>query len=236
MGSDVNVSAVILAGGSGSRLNSDKPKQYLEIGGRAVLSYCIETFHKLPFVSEIVIVAAKEWLSYVKTNITDPYTYEKDILLAEGGSVRQQSSLCGVLAAKEPYVMIHDGARPFVSAADIERLYLSVLANKAAILAVPVTDTIKEAGPRLRIKRTLCRDMLWAARTPQAFCRKTLLEAQHKAKTAGFEGTDDAQVMEFAGVNAAIVEGGQGNIKITTNEDLLYADFILERTNGRTKL
>jgi len=232
MDSEPKVSAVILAGGSGLRLSSDIPKQYLEIGREPVLTYSIKLFDRLPFVNEIVIVAAKEWLNYVEVNIIASYSYEKPIRLVAGGEHRQESSFNGVLAANEPYVMIHDGARPFAGSVDIEQLYLSVVEFKAAVLAVPVTDTIKEAACDMQIIKTTPRDRLWAAQTPQAFCREILIKAHRKALSCNFLGTDEASLLEFLGEKVMIVEGSRQNIKITTQEDLVFADFLLRRNKS----
>lgn len=226
-----SVSAIMLAGGSGSRIaahhSSDTPKQYLEIGGKSVLSHSVDTFLQLPFVDEIIIVTAREWLDYCKTRAIESHA---KIKFAEGGKTRQESSFNGVIAATCPYVMVHDGARPFVSGDDIERLYGRMITEGAAILAVPVTDTVKEVDEMAgsaRIKRTLERNTLMAAVTPQAFRRDLLLKAHEAAQKAGFSGTDDASLLEHMGESVAVVEGSSGNIKITTKEDLDYAEFVV---------
>ena len=225
---DYKVSAVILAGGSGTRLSADRPKQYLNIGDRPVLAYSLDIFDRLSFVSEIIVVASEDRIDYCKTNIIAPARCKKDIKLTEGGTTRQESSLKGVMAASAPYIMIHDGARPFASAPDIERLYAKMLKSKGgAVLAVPVTDTIKEAEANMQIVRTVERDALWAALTPQAFSRERLIYAHNAALKSGFSGTDDASLLEYIGEKVSIVEGSPSNIKITTNEDLLYADFLV---------
>jgi len=227
------VSAIILAGGSGTRAanhnSSTTPKQYLEIGGKPVLSYSVEVFLRLSFVDEIIIVAASEWLDYCKKHVVKP---NNKIKFAEGGKTRQESSLNGVKAANSPYVMIHDGARPFVMPDDIERLYSSVISNNAAILAIPVTDTVKEVEKvdgAFQVTRTICRNSLMAAVTPQAFKRDLLLKAHEKALYSGFSCTDDSSLLEYMGESVTIVMGSSENIKITTREDLIYADYIVGR-------
>lgn len=212
---------------------SDVPKQYLEIGAKPVLSYSINTLASLPFIGEIIVVAASEWLEHCKTNIIDPFVSQSavNIKLVNGGETRQESSRNGVIASTLPYVMIHDGARPFVSAEEIERLYSCMIAEGAAILATPITDTVKELSETrpARIKRTVERSFLWAAATPQAFERETLLNAYDMALKLSFSGTDDASLLEHAGASVTIVEGSRKNIKITTIDDLIYADFLVRR-------
>ena len=233
------VSAIILAGGSGTRISShsgsDIPKQYLEIDGKPILSYSIDTFLSLPFVGEIIVVLAREWMEFCESNIIGPIprTSPVNIRLVEGGSNRQMSSLNGVKNANLPYIMIHDGARPFVRAEDIERLYDTLHSSGSAILGVPITDTIKEVSiidDHTQIERTIPRDTLLGAVTPQAFEREVLLMAHEFAIKSGFSGTDDASLLENMGERVTIIQGDSANIKITTHEDLVYADFLVRRT------
>jgi len=234
-----DVSAVILAGGKGTRIasnsSSDIPKQYLEIGGKPVLSYSVDTFSSLPFISEIIVVASREWLNYCNTHVVEPNAgREVNIKLVEGGIDRQESSLNGVKAASAPYVMVHDGARPFVSPDDIRLLYARLLSAGAAILAIPIINTIKEVAETLegtKIVRTVPRDTLLGAVTPQAFQRDLLIEAHRLAQESNFSGTDDASLLEHMGSDVEVVTGSPANIKITTNEDLVYADFLVRMFN-----
>lgn len=229
MADNSSVSAIILAGGSGIRLASELPKQFLDLGGKPILARSIAVFDKLSFIGEIVVVVSEAWLDYSKANIIESYEWNKPVTLVKGGKERSESSYFGVLAASCPYVMIHDGARPFVSADDIEKLYKLMLKEDNAILACPVTDTIKKAGLDLKISHTFDRANLFAAMTPQAFLKKDILNAHIHAKSHDFIGTDDAGTLEFFGLRATIVEGSPANIKITTEKDLLLAEFLLGR-------
>ncbi|MCL2566259.1 MAG: 2-C-methyl-D-erythritol 4-phosphate cytidylyltransferase [Defluviitaleaceae bacterium] len=224
---DSSVSAVILAGGSGTRLSANIPKQYLNIGDKPVLAYSLDVFNTLSFVGEIIVVAAEDMLDYCRNNIIELFCSKKPVKLVKGGAFRQESSFKGVIAASSPYVMVHDGARPFAAADDITRLYKTMLVNNSAILAAPVTDTIKETTQDAQIMRTIERDNLWAAATPQAFLRETLIKAHKMALDTNFVGTDDASLLEFIGEKVTIVECSSRNIKITTSEDLVFADFLV---------
>lgn len=232
----MKVSAIILAGGSGTRLanhtKSDTPKQYLEIGGKPVLSYSVDVFLDLPFVDEIIVVTANEWMEYCKVNVIDPLMRQNhaNIKLVEGGSNRQESSFCGVKNATLPYIMIHDGARPFVRVCDIEKLYDTLCLGSSAILGVPVTDTIKsliKVNETAYVDCTIPRDTLMSAATPQAFRRDLLLAAHELAAGSNFIGTDDASLLEYMGESVVIIQGSSMNIKITTHEDWVYADFLV---------
>jgi len=227
---DTKISAIILAGGVGSRVASDTPKQYLKIGGKYILSRSIEAFLDLTFVSEVIVVASGEWMEHCRENVILPLeaNYGVKIKLIEGGKDRQASSYNGVKTANESLVMIHDGARPFVSREDMEKLYESVIISGAAILGVPITDTIKEVADG-QITRTIPRTMLMGAVTPQAFSRDRLLLAHEFALKSGFAGTDDASLLEHMNERVEILASSRKNIKITTQEDLVYADFLAGR-------
>jgi len=227
---DTKVTAITLAGGVGSRLASDAPKQYLKISGKYILSRSIEALLGLTFVGEVMVVVSGEWMEYCRENITKPLEadYGVKIKLIEGGKNRQESSLNGVKAATQPFVMIHDGARPFVKRADIERLYEAMKISGAAILGVPITDTIKEVADG-QIARTIPRDSLLGAVTPQAFSRELLLSAHEFALKSGFLGTDDASLLEHMNERVEILASSRENIKITTQEDLVYAEFLVGR-------
>jgi len=231
---NTNITAIILAGGVGSRLTagglSDVPKQYLKIGGEYILSRSIEAFLGLSFVGEVIVVVSGGWMEYCRENIVRPLEteYSIEIKLIEGGKDRQESSLNGVRAATMPFVMIHDGARPFVSREDIGRLYEAVVASGAATLGVPITDTIKEVEDG-QIARTVPRDSLMGAVTPQAFSRKKLLLAHEFALKSGFVGTDDTSLLEYINERVMMLASSRKNIKITTQEDLVYAEFLAGR-------
>ena len=148
-----------------------------------------------------------------------------------GGQVRQQSVMAGLesLGGQYDVVLIHDVARPLVRAQMIERVAAAAAATGAAIAAVRATETVKSVSRSGVIRRTLTRDGLWFARTPQGFRRELILDAHRRAAQQGFTGTDDAQLVERLGEPVAVIEDDCQNIKITTPADLDAAEAILRR-------
>ncbi len=210
--------ALILAGGSGTRLGADVPKQYLDLGGRAVLRRSIEAFRNHPAVSAVrVVIGSGDRALYDRAveglDLPPP---------AEGGATRQESGLRGLesLAEFSPdLVLIHDAARPFVDAATIDRVIAALDTHPAALPGVPVADTLKKAeGAPLLVGETVDRASLWRAQTPQGFRYADILAAHRAA--AGGNLTDDAAVAQQAGLAIAMVLGSEDNYKITTREDL----------------
>ena len=210
--------ALILAGGSGTRLGADVPKQYLDLGGRAVLRRSIEAFRNHPAVSAVrVVIGSGDRALYDRAveglDLPPP---------AEGGATRQESGLRGLESLAEfapDLVLIHDAARPFVDAATIDRVIAALDSHPAALPGVPVADTLKKAeGAPLLVGETVDRSGLWRAQTPQGFRYADILAAHRAA--AGGTLTDDAAVAQHAGLAVAMVLGSEDNYKITTREDL----------------
>ena len=210
--------ALILAGGSGTRLGADVPKQYLDLGGRAVLRRSIEAFGNHPAVSAVrVVIGSGDRALYDRAveglDLPPP---------AEGGATRQESGLRGLESLAEfapDRVLIHDAARPFVDAATIDRVIAALDTHPAALPGVPVADTLKKAeGAPLLVGETVDRSGLWRAQTPQGFRYADILAAHRAA--AGSNLTDDAAVAQQAGLAVAMVLGSEDNYKITTREDL----------------
>jgi 2-C-methyl-D-erythritol 4-phosphate cytidylyltransferase len=151
-----------------------------------------------------------------------------------GGASRQDSVFAALRAMERPtdFVLVHDGARPFVTADVTERVIEQAREHGGAIVAVPVKDTIKQASENGTVHKTIPRERLWAAQTPQAFSYELLYRAHESAEADGFLGTDDAELVErLGGAAIAIVEGSYENLKITTPEDLIVAERIAA---GRT--
>jgi len=229
------ISAVILAGGSGTRMTGDIPKQYLEIGGKPILNYSVDAFESAGCIDEIILVVPPGKVEYCRQNIVERGNYDKISKIVEGGATRQESSLKGVLAADSAsdFVMIHDGARPFIQRDEIEKMAEKLAVSHAVIMAVPVKDTIKKISPAETIEETLERKSLWAALTPQAFKRELIIEAHKYANEIGFQGTDDASLVEIMGKKVNILKGSYLNIKITTKEDMVFAEAILAHRRGK---
>ncbi len=207
------VAACILAAGSGRRMEMDRPKQFLPVEGLPMVIKTIGVFAAASCIDEIILVTAGDQLQYCRELLEQhPCDKIKDIVC--GGQRRQDSSLAGVEATDAEVVLIHDGARPFVSEETIEKVVAATFANGAAIAAVPVKDTIRKR------EYTLPREELFMVQTPQGFRRSLLLEAFAKAEKDGFLATDDAGLVERLPHRIQLVEGNYDNIKITTREDL----------------
>ncbi len=232
-------SAIVLAGGSGKRMGSDIPKQYMLLNGKPVLSYCLEAFEKSP-VDEIVLVTRAGDESYCLENVIKPYQIDKCTGVVFGGKERYDSVLAGLKQAKGDYVLIHDGARPFVSQDLIQRMMETVVTEKAAAAAVPVTDTIKEADETEYAVGTVDRSVLRAMQTPQAFDRSLLLRGYEQILAEGnglSNVTDDAMIMEKTGLcRVKLVMGDYNNRKLTTKEDKIWANFFAKSVDAHPML
>lgn len=208
------VAAIIVAAGSSSRLAGDVPKVYRRTGGKMVLEQALEPFLQHPNISSVLVVANPQHAHLYKE------LHEQGMWFCAGGKTRQESVYAGLdaLADNPPdWVLVHDAARPLVSREVIDRVLAALATHAAAIPCTPVKDTIKQASPQGTVGATLPRGDLRAAQTPQGFHYAALLAAHMAAK--GNEYTDDAAIMEAAGVPVAIVEGCEQNQKLTTLAD-----------------
>ena len=219
----MHVAAIIAAGGTGTRVGAAVPKQLLDLGdGTIMLSRCVETFLKCDAVDEIVI-AIGPGMGF-GSDVAPP----KPIAVAGGGARRQDSVANALARVSEAadLIVIHDAARPFVTTELIENTIRAAAKHGAAIAALPATDTIKQAMERhpdgtWRIRATLPRDTIYLAQTPQAFRRRVLQDALDAAADETF--TDEAMLVERAGLPVHLVAGDPANIKITTPHDLVVA-------------
>lgn len=225
------ISAVVLSAGKGTRMNSAVAKQYLELNGKPVIYYALKAFED-SIVDEIVLVAGKEDIEYVEKKIVKANGFRKVRAVVEGGEYRFSSVYNGLKAAdpETEYVFIHDGARPFVSAEMIEKLYSAVKEKKTAVAACPVKDTIKITDDEGRVVQTPQRSSLWQVQTPQAFSYGLAKAAYDKLMAAGDRNvTDDAMVVETYGKNPVyLVNTGYTNIKVTTPEDMVIAEAFMK--------
>ena len=221
-------SAIIVAGGRGSRFNSEIPKQFIEIVGKPVIVHTLERFERCSDVDEIILVLPQEFIDeFGKTSVFSSIT--KLINLVPGGATRSESVRNGLDAvdAAADVVAIHDGARPLVSVDEISRTLDAARANGAACLVSAVTDTIKEVRDGV-IVRTHDRTQLRRALTPQAFRVQFIREALERTGL-GESITDDSMAVESLGHTVFAVEGSPRNIKITHREDLAIAEMYLRR-------
>lgn len=219
------VSALIAAGGRGLRLGADRPKQFLEIGGQSILERTIACFAGHPAVAEVVVAVPAEFVAVMEARAAA--LGWNGVRFVEGGPRRQDSVERALLAARADadVVAVHDAARPFVSADLIARTVAAAAEYGAAIAALPVRDTVKQAagavGDSTRpIAGTLPREDIFLAQTPQAFRREVLRQAFALAAAQEADVTDEAMMVERAGHLVQLVEGEVANVKITTPEDL----------------
>jgi 2-C-methyl-D-erythritol 4-phosphate cytidylyltransferase len=230
----VHVTAIVAAAGRGTRLGTRK--QFLDLQGKPVAAWCLETFAGSALITDIVIACEADEAEECE-RVARRCCGRKLRAVVSGGERRQDSVFAGLRAAAPDatYVLVHDGARPFVSEDLIARALEAAQTTGASVVAIPVKDTIKQSGPTGIVTRTVPREQLWAAQTPQVFAYDVLYKAYEAAETEGFVGTDDAMLVEWAGTaQVAIVEGSSDNIKITTPEDLALAERIAKRHLAQT--
>ena len=225
------VTAIVLAGGKGSRMNSETPKQYLPLLGKPVLFYSLFAFEQSE-VDEIVLVTAGGEEEYCKKEILERYHLTKVKAVVQGGKERYHSVLQGLLGAKNAeYVLIHDGARPLISVPVINASINKVKEDKACVVGVQAKDTIQLTDEQGVIAETPDRNLVWIAQTPQCFEYQTALSSYYKAIEAGdHKITDDAMVVrKYSNQPVTMLQGEYENIKITTPEDLTVAEGFLKR-------
>ena len=225
----MRVAVIVAAGGRGERLGAAVPKQFLPLGGRTLLARSVAAFRQIPTVREIVVVLPPD-LAAEGAALLEPHSGGADLRIVAGG-VRRQDSVARGFAAVSPdadIVLVHDAARPLVGRDVIERAIGGAARWGAAIAAVRAHDTVKEAaedGETPPIARTLARDRIWLAQTPQAFRRHVLAEAIALGER-GVEATDEAALAELAGHEVRLVPGDPRNLKITTEVDRRLADAL----------
>lgn len=222
--------AIIVAAGKSERFGDPLPKQFHEVAGRPLLSWAIEKFEIASSIAKIVVVVAADYRLETTRKIIDPFGFNKVVKVVSGGDSRQQSVLKGLEALPESVkvVAIHDGVRALVSPEDIDKVVKLALAEKAAMLAVPATDTLKKVKNHSVIE-TLDRSQIWLAQTPQAFEYQLILKAHLKFadNPKGTIVTDDASLVEALGIKVKVVKPSSLNLKITTAEDMNYAETVL---------
>lgn len=221
---------IVVAAGKGRRMGTSESKQFLPIAGKPILVYTLEVFETMEEADTVVLVVGSEDMTRCEQYIRR-YGLRKVRKIVAGGAERQESVYLGLqaLAASVEWVLVHDGVRPLAEKGAISRCFQKAQNVGAAVLAVPVKDTIKRVDDAGRIAATPERKSLWSMQTPQAFRRSLLLEAHERARADGFFGTDDAMLVERLGYSVHVVEGDYANIKITTQDDLLWAQFLLQK-------
>lgn len=219
---------VIPAAGQGKRMKAGRNKLFIELKGDPVIIHTLRVFDSHRPCEKIILVINEREREHFQQLLTD-YPFQTAIELVAGGDERQHSVYKGLKAVKqEKIVLVHDGARPFIKHEQIDKLIAEAEQAGAAILAVPVKDTIKRVQD-LQVCETIERSSLWAVQTPQAFRLSLLMKAHAEAEYRGFLGTDDASLVEeMEGGSVRVVEGSYTNIKLTTPDDLTSAEAIME--------
>ena len=222
-------SAVIVAGGKGTRMASDINKQYLELNGKAVLAHTIDQFENCPMIDEIIIVTGADEVEYCTEHIWKKYGFSKINSVVPGGKERQDSVYNGLLgiSPSAQIVLIHDGARPLIRREQIEASIEGALETGACVVGVPVKDTVKICDQNQIILETPSRDTLWAVQTPQTFRYDWILQAYEEGIKNNLQVTDDAMMVEALGYPVKMIRGCYDNIKITTPEDLVIAKSMM---------
>lgn len=222
------VSAVIAAGGRGTRMGAGFNKVFMKLDKEEILLHTMRTFNESPFVDEIVVVTGVNDVERVR-QLADENRISKLAAVAVGGATRRASVYNGICSSSGDIVAIHDGARCLVSAEEIERVISDCKEYGAAALGVTCKDTLKAADENGFIAGTIDRSRTYRIQTPQVFKRDMIVEAHEKAIEEHFEPTDDCALIERYGGKVKITEGSYDNIKLTTPEDIAVAEKILER-------
>ena len=223
--------AVVLAAGQGKRMNSKVQKQFLELEGKPLVYYSLKCFQDSGLIHEIILVTGAESVSFCKEEIVEKYGLTKVTKVIPGGKERYDSVYQGLLACRDTeYVLIHDGARPFITEEIIQRGMQGVKKTGACVIGMPSKDTVKIADAQGDVAETPERSSVWTIQTPQIFDYRLIREAHEKIRCRDMSAiTDDAMVVEQeTGVKIALVEGSYKNLKITTPEDLDIAEIFLK--------
>ena len=222
--------AIILAGGSGTRMGADSTKQMMNLCGKPIIVHSLLAFEASEYIDEIILVAKADEIELYPP-LLEQYGIHKVTHIVEGGETRQDSVLRGfeMVPDKADHIAIHDGARPLITPAQIKSVVLAAYDYKAAAAAAPAKDSVKVANISAMIDYTVDRKTVWLMQTPQVFYGNLFRAAIYTSSKDKFQGTDDAEVAEHAGFSTKLVNTGYENIKITTPVDLLIAEAILQK-------
>jgi len=223
------VAALIPAAGEGRRMGREMPKQFLQLGGRAILARTLEVFEACVAIDEIWVVVAAEQRAWCRETIVERYGFQKVRGVVTGGATRQESVWRGLqhIAETVPFVVVHDGVRPLVTEHLIQQTLTSASQYGAAIAAVPLQDTLKRVSAAGEVEDTVPRERLWRSQTPQAFRHALLRTAFQCAWRHALQTTDEAGLIEALGHPVKIVPGAEYNVKITTPDDLVFCETFL---------
>lgn len=233
--------AIVLAAGSGKRMQSDVKKQYMQIAGKPLIYYALHTFEQSDIITDVILVTGADDIDFCKQDIVEEYGFSKVRDIVAGGKERYHSVMAGIDAISKAggceYVFIHDGARPFVDEAMLGRLYEDVKVTEACVAAVKSKDTVKLANTADYVVSTPNRDLTWIIQTPQVFEYELIKEAYGILKEEecglpcqGIVVTDDAMVVEtWTKHRVKLTVGRYENIKVTTPDDVIMAELIVSK-------
>ena len=230
----MNVTAIIAAAGAGRRMKSDRPKQLLTLDDTPILIYTIRKFNACRLINRILVAAPKEAVDEVRKLVAGA-GFSTPVSVVQGGARRQDSVAIAMqhLGPDTTIVAVHDAVRPFVKVEEIEAVVLEAHKVGAAVLAIPIVDTVKQIRKDV-IDSTLTREHLVLAQTPQVFRVEVLREAFERAKRDEYYGTDESSLVERLNLSVAVVRGSERNIKITRPDDLALARFYLQEEQAST--
>ena len=232
----VKNTAIVLAAGQGKRMHSKIQKQFLEIQGYPVLYYSLRCFQESPLIRDIVLVTGAESVEYCRENIVEKYGFTKVTTVVAGGRERYDSVYAGLCACRDcEYVLIHDGARPFITEEILKRGLDKAGETGACVIGMPSKDTVKLVDDHGFVASTPDRKSVWTIQTPQIFGYDLIRNAHESIRCKDMSGiTDDAMVVEQeTGVKVALAEGSYQNIKITTPEDLFIAEAFVNSAENK---
>ena len=223
------VVALVPAAGRGLRMGGAIPKQFLSLGGEPLILQSLRTLQAAPGIDQIVLAVPLADVAYCEDEIVSRHRLTKVTKVVAGGAERQDSvrSALAQVHSETEIVLIHDAVRPFMTLQMIAEVVTVAKKEGAAIIALPMRDTVKQVRTDGTIERTVDRTPLWLAQTPQAFRRDWIEAAHKKAHTEGVRATDDAFLVEWLGYPVAVVEGSGENIKVTRPEDMVIGEAIL---------
>jgi 2-C-methyl-D-erythritol 4-phosphate cytidylyltransferase len=227
----MKTAAIIVAGGSGKRVGSDLPKQFLPLAGKPMIFYSLETLERSSFIDSITLVLPEDKIAYFSSTLLVKHPLSKLKNIIPGGATRQDSTWAGFKSVDEKVdlVAVHDAARPFVDLPTIERCILATQEMGASLAACKASDTLKETNEEGLVLRTLDRTKIYHAQTPQVFRYSVLKEALKWAYANHFQATDEASLVEKIGKPVKIVETDSSNMKLTTPTDFLVAEALLRQ-------
>jgi 2-C-methyl-D-erythritol 4-phosphate cytidylyltransferase len=226
----MKTAAIIVAAGSAERFGGKLPKQFKEVHGQPLLARTISRFEEAASIDSVIVAVAEEYLRYTSEHVIDPYGFQKVHKVVAGGDTRQQSVLKSLeaLPISTEYVAIHDAARPLVTPSDIDRVVAQAHTDRAAILGIPVPDTVKRVRGGY-VLATLNREFLYLTQTPQVFQYDLIIKVHREAAELGNDAsvTDDAALMERLGFKVTVVEPSGPNFKVTTRQDFELVEALL---------